>query len=177
MGSCHRSCLGRSGRPIVRLRLTLNVLHDLPWFTKFHQPLAHDFMKNNSDIKISFLAPATNYNEAQQEVLRAAVTGILPDVYFSGCNLTAELVRTLEPRHQIASLGQVDGKPSRLSVNASSPLLFVKADLVRKAGGDPTNPPKTFPGLIARAKTIHSLDVRIAGMGYDINGWPDDWLW
>ncbi|MUO80642.1 extracellular solute-binding protein [Agrobacterium vitis] len=181
--------------------VTLNVLYNLPGFTKFHQPLADAFMKNNPNVKINFLAPAPGYNEGQQQVLRAAVTGNLPDVYFSGFNLTAELVHTLAPRNQItdlapfiaaeggqafldknynpkmAALGQIDGKQYGLPVNASSPIIYINADLVKKAGGDPDNMPKTFPELIALAKKIHGLDPKISGMSYDINGWPDDWLW
>lgn len=196
--------LGFAGlvRPALAVeQITLDVLYNLPGFTKFHQPLADTFMKNNPDIAIKFEAPAAGYNEGQQQVLRAAVTGRLPDVYFSGYNLTAELVHTLAPRKQItdlgpfiaaeggqsfldknyspkmAALGQVDGKQYGLPVNASSPIMYVNADLVTKAGGDPANMPTTFAGLIALAAKIHALDPKIAGMGYDINGWPDDWLW
>jgi multiple sugar transport system substrate-binding protein len=182
-------------------QIELQVLYNLPGFTKFHQPLADQFMKDNPDIKINFLAPAAGYNEGQQQVLRAAVTGNLPDVYFSGYNLTAELVHTLAPRKQItelapfieaeggktfldanytpkmAALGQIDGKQYGLPVNASSPIIFVNADLVRRAGGDPDNMPDTFNGLIDLAEKIDALDPGFAGMGYDINGWPDDWLW
>jgi multiple sugar transport system substrate-binding protein len=181
--------------------VTLNILYNLPGFTKFHQPLADEFMKSNPGIKINFLAPALGYNEGQQQILRSAVTGNLPDVYFSGYNLTAELVHTLLPRKQIteltplikaeggqafldknyspkmAALGQIDGKQYGLPVNASSPIMFVNADLVKKGGGDPDNMPKTFPGLIELAKKIHAADPKVSGMGYDINGWPDDWLW
>jgi multiple sugar transport system substrate-binding protein len=181
--------------------VTLKVLYNLPGFTKFHQPLADEFMKNNPEVKIDFLAPAPGYNEGQQQVLRAAVTGNLPDVYFSGYNLTAELVHRLAPRNQItdlgpfiekeggkafldanytpqmAALGVIDGKQWGLPVNASSPIMFVNADLVRKAGGDPAHMPDTFDGLIALAKKIHDADPKVAGMAYDIGGWPDDWLW
>jgi len=181
--------------------VTLNVLYNLPGFTKFHQPLADEFMKNNPDVKINFLAPAPGYNDGQQQVLRAAVTGNLPDVYFSGYNLTAELVHTLAPRKQItdlapfiekeggqafldknyspkmSALGMVDGKQYGLPVNASSPIIYVNAELVRKAGGDPDNMPKTFDGLIQLANKIHAQDAKVSGMGYDINLWPDDWLW
>ena len=181
--------------------LTLNVLYNLPGFTKFHQPLADEFMKNNPDVKINFLAPAAGYNEGQQQVLRSAVTGNLPDVYFSGYNLTAELVHTLAPRNQItdlapfieseggqafldanygpkmAALGVVDGKQYGLPVNASSPIMYVNADLVRSAGADPANMPTTFPELIELAARIRAMNPDVAGMGYDIGGWPDDWLW
>ena len=192
---------GLGGTANAEGEITLNVLYNLPGFTKFHQPLADEFMKNNPDVKINFLAPAPGYNEGQQQVLRSAVTGNLPDVYFSGYNLTAELVHALEPRNQItdlgpfieaeggqafldanyspkmAALGQIDGKQYGLPVNASSPIIYINAELVRKAGGDPDNMPKTFEGLIELAAKIHALDPKIAGMGYDINGWPDDWLW
>ncbi|CAM3056571.1 ABC transporter substrate-binding protein [Paracoccus nototheniae] len=182
-------------------QVTLEVLYNLPGFTKFHQPLADEFMKANPDVTINFLAPAAGYNEGQQQVLRAAVTNNLPDVYFSGYNLTAELVNTLAPRGQItdlapfieaeggqafldenfspnmAALGVIDGVQYGLPVNASSPIMYVNADLVRAAGGDPMNMPTTFPDLIALATTIHQADPRVAGMSYDIAGWPDDWLW
>lgn len=182
-------------------KVTLDVLYNMPGFTKFHQPLAETFQKNNPDIAINFLAPAANYNDGQAQVLRAAVTGSLPDVYFSGYNLTAELVHTLAPRHQITdlgpfiaadggpafiernfspnmvALGQVGGVQYGLPVNASSPILYVNADLVKKAGGDPEHMPDTFPGLIALAKKIHEMDPKVSGMAYDIAGWPDDWLW
>lgn len=193
--------LGGFATPSFAEDVTLNILYNLPGFTKFHQPLADEFMKNNPDIKINFLAPALGYNEGQQQILRSAVTGNLPDVYFSGYNLTAELVHTLLPRKQIteltpfieaeggqafldknyspkmAALGQIDGKQYGLPVNASSPIMFVNADLVKKAGGDPDNMPKTFAGLIELAKKIHADDPKVSGMSYDINGWPDDWLW
>lgn len=182
-------------------QVTLDVLYNLPGFTRFHQPVADAFMENNPDVTINFLAPAVGYNEGQQQILRSAVTGNLPDVYFSGYNLTAELVEALAPRDQIVdlapfieaeggqtfldenfapsmlALGVVDGKQYGLPVNASSPIMYVNADLVRAAGGDPENMPTTFPELIELAKTIHEADPRVAGMSYDIAGWPDDWLW
>lgn len=45
------------GKPAFADQITLDVLYNLPGFTKFHQPLADEFMKNNPDIKINFLAP------------------------------------------------------------------------------------------------------------------------
>jgi len=191
---------GISRTAVAASKTTLTVLYNLPGFTKFHQPLADQFMKDNPDIKINFLAPASDYPEGHQQVLRSAVTGNLPDVYFSGYNLLPELVHTLAPRKQItdlgpfiaaeggqfleqnfnpriAALGQVDGKQYGLPVNASSPIMFVNADLVKKAGGDPASMPDTFDGVIALAKKIHALDPKIAGMSYDINSWGDDWLW
>ncbi|WP_118134526.1 ABC transporter substrate-binding protein [Oceanicella sp. SM1341] len=181
--------------------VTLDVLYCNPGFSRFYEPLAEEFQKANPDIAIRFRAPAANYNEGHQQVLRAAVTGGTPDVYFSGFNLLAELVHTLEPRGGILdlgehisaaggeafvsanfeprmlALGEVGGVQYGLPVNASSPIMYINADLVRQAGADPDNMPTDWPGTIALAAKIHALDPKVAGMAYDINSWPDDWLW
>ena len=61
-------------------------------------------MKRQPDIKIQFRAPAASYDEGHQTMLRQAVTNQLPDVYYSGYHLLAELVRTLVKRKQILDL-------------------------------------------------------------------------
>ncbi|WP_108258208.1 ABC transporter substrate-binding protein [Mangrovicoccus ximenensis] len=180
--------------------VALEVLYNLPGFTRFHQPLAEAFMERNPDIRIEFRAPAVAYNEGHQQILRSAVTGGLPDVYFSGYMLLGDLVATLAPRGQIASLqpfleaepagwaaenyapsmlslGQIGGEQWGLPVNASSPIMYVNADLVRQAGGDPEAMPDTWPELLDLAVRINGLGDSIAGIGYDVSGWPDDWLW
>ncbi|WP_108258207.1 ABC transporter substrate-binding protein [Mangrovicoccus ximenensis] len=181
-------------------QVTLNVLYNLPGFTRFHQPIAEAFMEAHPDIKIEFQAPAVAYNEGHQQVLRSAVTGDMPDVFFSGYHLLSELVETLEPRGQITpiegfvaqedaawvdenyspkmyALGNIGGTQWGLPVNASSPIMYVNADLVRQAGGDPGHMPDTWPELLDLAVKINALGDNIAGMAYDIGGWPDDWLW
>ncbi|MDO5605758.1 MAG: ABC transporter substrate-binding protein [Paracoccus sp. (in: a-proteobacteria)] len=187
--------------PAAAEEITLNVLYNLPGFTRFHQPLADEFMANNPDIKINFLAPAAGYNEGHQQVLRAAVTNDMPDVFFSGYHLLEELATTLAARDQItdlapfiqaeggqafldenfaapmAALGEVGGVQYGLPVNASSPIMYINADLVREAGGDPDNMPTDWDGVIALAKQIHEARPDAAGLAYDIAGWPDDWLW
>src|SRR5438270_12570539 len=81
--------------------VTLDVLYAFPAFAKFHEPIAQEFMKRQPDIAIKFRAPAASYDEGQQTMLRQAVTNQLPDVYYSGYHLLAELVRTLAKRNQI----------------------------------------------------------------------------
>lgn len=181
--------------------VTLNVLYNNPGFTKYHQPLAEEFQKRNPGIKLAFQAPAVDYNAGHQQVLRAAVSGNPPDVYFAGYNLLGELAQTLAKRHQItdlgpfiaaeggkefmnknfapplAALGVVDGVQYGLPVNASSPIMYVNADLVRKAGGDPDKMPDTWAGLVELAAKIKALDPKLAGMAYDVGTWSDDWLW
>ena len=93
--------LARSARAQA---VTLDVLYAFPAFAKFHEPIAQEFMKRQSDIKIQFRAPAASYDEGHQTMLRQAVTNQLPDVYYSGYHLLAELVRTLVKRNQITEV-------------------------------------------------------------------------
>ncbi|MHC2748656.1 ABC-type glycerol-3-phosphate transport system substrate-binding protein [Bradyrhizobium diazoefficiens] len=87
--------------------VTLDVLYAFPAFAKFHEPIAQEFMKRQSSIKIQFRAPAASYDEGHQTMLRQAVTNQLPDVYYSGYHLLAELVRTLVKRNQITEVASL----------------------------------------------------------------------
>lgn len=180
--------------------VTLDVLHCHASFSRFHQPIAEAFMAENPDIRINFLAPCAGYDEGHQQMLRFAVTNNLPDIYFSGYHLLEELAETLAARGQIndlgpylddlgddylrdnydpniLALGRVNGTQYGLPVNASSPIMYFNADLVRRAGGDPQDMPDTFEEVLALAADIDALDGNINGIGYDLPGWPDDWLW
>lgn len=179
-------------------QVTLDVLYAFPAFAKFHEPIAAEFMKKHPDIKINFRAPAASYDEGHQTMLRQSVTNQLPDVYYSGFHLLTELTEALDKRKQIVdlgpllkaepeawrkanysdallSLGQVGGKQVGLAFNASTPLMYVNAELVKKAGGDPDKMPDNWADTVALAKKIHSGDT--AGLAYNIHDWPDDWLW
>jgi multiple sugar transport system substrate-binding protein len=185
--------------PALAEQVTLEVLYCFPSFARFHEPLAAEFMKRHPDIKVQFRAPAPNYDDGHQAVVRAALTNQLPDIFYSGFHLLPELVRTLTKRGQsvpldallaaegpefrkanyldsLLSLGSVDGKLYGLAVNASNPIVYFNADLVKKAGGDPANFPRTFDGVIALAAKINDPAAGINGMAYDVHGWPDGWL-
>ena len=132
-------------------------------------------------------------------MLRAAVTNQLPDVYYSGFHLQAELVRTLLRRQQIVDLGpvlaaepqawreanysprildlgRVDGKLYGMAFNASTPLMYFNSELVRQAGGDPERMPDNWNDVLALAARIRATGPNIAGLAYNIHEWPDDWL-
>ena len=180
-------------------KVTLDVLYAQPAFAKYHEPIAQAFMKAHPDIEIKFRAPAKDYDEGHQAMLRAAVTNQLPDVYFPGFHLLAELAGALDKRSQIVDLGpklaqeperwraanysdamlklgQVRGKQYGLAVNASLPIMYFNADLVKKAGGDPAKMPDTWDGVIALAARIKASSPGVAGMAYDAHVWPDTWL-
>lgn len=189
-----------TGQAVAAEPVTLEVLYAFPNFAQFHEPIAAAFMEKHPDIKIEFRAPAPSYDDGHQLMLRAAVTNGLPDVYYSGYHLLAELIDTLKKRDQIVdlgpllasepkewvdenysssvlSLGQVDGTQYGLAFNASSPEMYINRDLVTQAGGDPDHMPDTWPGIIELAAKINQLGDDIAGIGYNVHDWPDDWLW
>ncbi len=180
-------------------QVTLDVLYAFPAFAKFHEPIADAFMKQHPDIKIAFRAPAPTYDDGHQTMMRQAVTNQLPDVYYSGFHLLTELVHTLAKRNEIVdldpllaaegkdfraknysdrivALGRVDGKLYGLPFNASSPIMFYNAELVKKAGGDPEHMPDTWAGILALAAKIKATGPDVAGIAYNVNDWPDVWL-
>src|SRR5437016_4491931 len=186
-------------RPARAEAVTLDVLYAFPSFAKFHEPIAQEFMKRQPDIAIKFRAPAASYDEGHQTMLRQAVTNQLPDVYYSGYHLLAELVRTLAKRNQITevapmlekedaawrkanysdgilALGKVDGRMYGLAFNASLPIIYFNEQLVTAAGGDPGKMPDTWTDMIALAAKIRTKNPDAAGIAYNIHEWPDDWL-
>ena len=179
---------------------TLDVLYAFPAFAKFHEPIAQEFMKRHPDIKIEFRAPAPTYDDGHQTMMRQAVTNQLPDVYYSGFHLLSELTRTLAKRNQvvdlgpllaaegkefrdknysnrIVDLGKVDGKLYGLPFNASTPIMYYNAELVKKAGGDPDHMPDNWDALMALTAKIKSGSPDVAGIGYNVHEWPDVWLY
>ena len=180
--------------------ITIEVAHPWPAHNRFHDPIAEEFMKLHPDIKIHFRAPAANYMDGHQEILREALTKTLPDVWHTGYHMLPELVHTLSERGEIAELtpfmtaegdawvkanysqdvlkhGQVDGKQWGMPFNASTPIVFYNLDLVTKAGGDPANLPTDWEGVIALAKKIRATGGNVDGMAYEASEWGDDYLW
>ena len=185
--------------PAGAQEVTLDVLYAQPGFAKYHEPIAQAFTARNPTIKIAFRAPAANYDEGHQTMMRQSITNQLPDIYVPGFHLLEELTTALSKRNQILELGslfeaepvawreanyapsmielgKVKGKLYGLPVNASLPIMYFNTELVRRAGGDPAHMPDTWDGIIALAKKIRETAPGMAGIGYDAHDWPDDWL-
>lgn len=179
--------------------ITLDVLYCFPSFARFHEPVAAEFMKAHPNIKIKFRAPSPTYDDGHQVILRSALTNQLPDIFYSGFHLFPELVRTLDKRKQavaldeliakegadfrksnysdnLIALGTVDKKIYGIPFNASNPIVYFNADLVKKAGVTPEAFPQTIDEIIALAGKIKDPAAGINGMAYDVHGWPDSWL-
>ncbi len=186
--------------PAQAADVTLDVYYANPSFATFYEQIAQEFMKRNPGIAIQFRAPAPTYDVGQQTMLRQAITSQLPDVDFTSFSFMPELVRALVKRDQILDLGpllqnegaawvaanytqntldlaKVDGKQFGIAFNASLPIGYVNADLVRKAGGDPDKLPADWTGLLGIAKKINAIGGGVSGVGYSVQVWPDDWLW
>ncbi|OHV78940.1 ABC transporter substrate-binding protein [Ensifer sp. LCM 4579] len=183
----------------ARAETTLEVVHAYGAFReRFYQPLADAFMKEHPDIKIKFRAPATDYYEGHLAVAREAMTGQTPDIFFAGMNLLPDLVATLAPRKQIADmkpfldnegeawinenydanvldLGRIDGHQWGLPFNASTPISYFNADLMKKADLDTRDLPKTWDEFIEAAKKIKQANSDVDGM--QINLALGDWFW
>jgi multiple sugar transport system substrate-binding protein len=180
--------------------ITLDVVHAWPAHNSFHEAVADAFMTKNPNIKIKFRSSPPTYDEGHQALLRGAITNQLPDIYFSGFHLLPEVVDNLSKRNQVVALdsfmqaegedwvsknyepamlklGQVRGKQYGLAFNASTPVIFFNADLVKQAGGDPDNFPTDWNKLIELGAKIKQLGKGVDGMAYDVHAWPDDWLW
>lgn len=176
-------------------KVTLSVLHEKAFvFKDVHNQIANEFMQKHPDVEIKFLAPAKDYEECVQIVLRGAITNNMPDVSYQGHNQ----VRTLVDRDivvpldgfikgekdwkeqgyssSILSLGRHNDKQYGLAFAVSTPIIYANADLVRQAGGDPDNLPETWDGVVNLARKIDDLGDNIYGMYFDwsITG---NWLW
>ena len=159
----------------ARAEVTLDVLYTTPGtFNALHQDLAKRFTEANPDIKVKFRNPVAQYEEAAQQILRDQITGRLPDVAFNGINQISLFVdrglgapldayatadgglAELGYYPTLAALGKYNGKLYGLPFAVSTPVLYVNADLLAKAGADAAALPKTWPELVALGKDVEA---------------------
>lgn len=155
--------------------VTLDVLYSTPGtFNALHQELAKRFAELHPQIKIKFRNPVAGYEEAAQQILRDQLTGRLPDVAFNGINqiglfvdrgLGVPLDGSIEKDGGVAklgyypaltTLGKWKGKIYGLPFAVSTPVLYVNADLVEKAGGKVDELPRSWPELMAAGKKVET---------------------
>src|SRR5919198_6483051 len=110
-------------------KTTLDVLYPYPsLFKGLHEEIAKQFHAAHPDIEIRYRAPAEHYEDATQQMLRAAVAGTMPDVAYHGLNRVRIFVErgvavpldsfiTAEPdwtarghQPESARLGEIGGK-------------------------------------------------------------------
>ncbi|GGA86378.1 ABC transporter substrate-binding protein [Brucella endophytica] len=177
----------------AKAETTLTVHYPMPGFFKdVMDTISKKFMEENPDIKIQFASPSATYEEGIQTILRQAGTDAQPDVTFIGLNR----LRMIDERNVAVDLGpliakegnmaeqgfsdtilklaQVRGKQIGLAFATSNPIMYYNADLVKAAGGDPDNPPKTWDEVIALGGKIKALGNGVDGIDFRWQG--DDWM-
>lgn len=172
---------------------TLTVHYPMPGFFKdVMDTVSKKFMEENPDIKIQFAAPSATYEDGIQLILRQAGTSEMPDLTFIGLNrlrmldarnVAVDLTPIVQKEGNMAEQGfsdtilklaQVNGKQVGLAFATSNPIMYYNADLVKAAGGDPDNPPKTWDEVIALGGKIKALGNGVDGIDFRWQG--DDWM-
>ncbi len=166
----------------------LHYAHPNLWKT-VQEKIANAFMAKNPDIKIVLDAPAKTYAEGAQQLLREAVAKKLPDMAFVGLNRwrileARKLTVSLDPligdakkyeemgyTKALRSLGQYKGKQYAVAAAASTLVIYVNPDLVKRAGGSMDNFPTDFDTLIALSAKISTLAPNIDGVWVSAHDW------
>lgn len=147
-----------------------------------HEEILRQFKSIRPDIKIEYMRPAENHNEALQHVLRGALIGETPDISYQGLHLARTLVerRLAIPMDDCLSqsarefgyadwaqeMGRINGRIYGLPYGVTAPVLFVNENLLRRAGIDVESPPNSWDELIAIGNKVTALDKNIIGLEY-----------
>lgn len=173
---------------------TITVHYPMPGFFKdVMDTISKKFMEENPDIKIQFANPSATYEEGIQTIMRQAGTPEMPDVTFIGLNrlrmadernIPVDMAPMIAKDKQsmadqgfsdtILKLAQVNGKQVGLAFATSNPIMYYNADLVKAAGGNPDQPPKTWDEVIALGKKIKALGNGVDSIDFRWQG--DDWM-
>ncbi|MGV3553332.1 ABC transporter substrate-binding protein [Rhizobium sp.] len=155
-------------------------------YSELFDALAQKFEEANPNVKITTLQPIVgSHEEHLQQVLRASVTGDLPDVSFQGNHLLQILVQrglpvALDPFIEkdpefnalgltdgAKSVGRIDGTTYGIGFQSSAPAVFYNSELLKKAGVETGNLPKTWPEIIALSKRINEQSADTMGGFFD----------
>ena len=172
---------------------TLTVHYPMPGFFKdVMDTISQKFMAEHPDVKIVFASPSPTYEDGLQLILRQAGTAEMPDITFIGLNrlrvvaerdISVDLKPFVETDGHMAEQGFSDhilglarfgGQQAGLAFATSNPIMYLNADLVRKAGGNPDNPPKTWDEVLVLGARIKALGDGVDGIDFRWQG--DDWM-
>ena len=170
------------------------VHYPMPGFFKsVMDQISTEYMKQNPDAKITFTSPSPTYEDGLQLMLRQSGTAEMPDVSFIGLNRLRVLAERgigvdLAPfiakdgdmaaegfSESLLNLAKFNGKQMGLSFATSNAIFYYNADLVKKAGGNPENMPKTWDEVFALSAKIQALGDGTTGMSFRWQG--DDWMY
>jgi multiple sugar transport system substrate-binding protein len=159
-----------------KVTLTFTRAGDSATVSKIFDPMVAAFEKTHPNITIKSIP--MGFDEANKRFPTMAATGTLPDVMLPPDSLSAslglkgafldlegklseDLVKDTPPSMWNAPCATADGKRIGLPANAGGLVLWYNADIFKKAGLDPDNPPKTWDEFVAAAKAIkEKTDVK-----------------
>ena len=169
------------------------VHYPMPGFFKnVRDQISTEYVKQNPDVKITFASPSLTYEDGLQLMLRQSGTAEMPDVSFIGLirlrvlaerNIGVDLTPFVKAdptmdadgfSERLLNLARFNGRQVGLAFATSNPIFYFNADLVRKAGGDVENPPKSWDEVFALASKIQALGDGVSCMSFRWQG--DDWM-
>lgn len=65
----------------------------------------------------------------------------------------------------------IEGQVNSIPFNSSSPILYYNKDMMKQAGLDPNDPPKTLEKLIEYSEIAKAKGNDVAGLGFPLHGW------
>lgn len=91
--------------------------------------------------------------------------------------LTRDMVDWSDYMDAVFNYYQVAGRQWSMPFNSSSAILYINADLFRKAGLDPNNPPSTYSEIIEASKQIVKSGAAPYGITWPLHTWfVEQWM-
>lgn len=151
-------------------------------FGEVQETVAARFETANPGIDVRFLAPAPDYDDMTQALLRGLMAGKAPDVAvlsFPGADHLGErgALRDLSATEWSRFLGGAAGSRYCAPFALSAPVIYVNADLMRRAGRDPADPPGSWQEVAALGRRLRAASgPRTQALWLPIDSLPD-WTW
>ncbi|MDQ7251058.1 extracellular solute-binding protein [Dongia sedimenti] len=174
-------------------KVTLRVTHGAPTYLKMLGALKDAFNAQDPNLAVEFVTDGDNWDPLLQNTLREAVVGDLPDGTWQSITYAPLLARrglaqpltalaaetkdlqTLGIARPLAEATMLDGKVYAVPFGTTIPVVYYNMDLLRKAGYQAQELPKTWDEIIAIGKKVLALDPKING-GYFEYGSTNAWL-
>jgi multiple sugar transport system substrate-binding protein len=174
--------------------VTLRVSLTPSIFNAMFDRMIKEFEAANPDIKIKIAGSHRDQGDQFQATLRESLVNDLPEISFQGFAYIPELKErriTVRLDDRIAGdpklkdqgiagpvldSGKVGNEVHALGVGMSYPIIYVNANLVRKAGADPENLPRDWDGILALAKRINALGNGVQGGFFQVAS-GGNWTW
>jgi multiple sugar transport system substrate-binding protein len=179
------SRVGAAEATTLKISLTPSI------FASMFDALVEAFEAANPDVKVAVVGSYRDQGDQFQATLRQGLVNDLPDLSFQGYAYLPELkqrgctvrlddllshesnAKDLGLSGAVTSTGVVDGEIHGLGVG---PVIFINADLAKKAGADVAHLPQDWDGILALAKNINDMGQGGQGAFFQIAS-GGNWTW